>query len=215
MIVTLDVGGKIFRIASDKLLSEPGTYFISMLDKTDKRTMRDHNGSYFIDRGWEYFGRILNFMRTRVVNINGWTQDRLQDFMDEASFYNIIPLMTIVSAELELAELVSAKDAEAAEASREESRLVDERWRNLIRKVDEIDHELTGMCRALRSEVHDELVLIKHCVTETHSDLTKYITDQKSMHNKLCSINTVHHNYVQRVITERYRHKMNLNPKGG
>jgi len=98
-IVTLDVGGRRFRITYSKLVSLENTYFTLLFnDPTLNRPQKD--GSYFIDRNPDKFKYILGFLRDKHINIDGMKVHELRDILDEARFYNIAPLIEYLNQEI-------------------------------------------------------------------------------------------------------------------
>lgn len=89
-IVNLNVGGQKFSTSRQTLCSVPDSFFSSLISGRIP-TCRDEQGYIFIDRDPKYFSIILNFLRTRELNLTGI--DSLQSLKNEAEFYSINPLI--------------------------------------------------------------------------------------------------------------------------
>lgn len=78
-----------FSTSRQTLLSLPDTFFTALLSGRISST-RDDSGAIFIDRDPTLFGIILNYLRTRDIDIK---QCDLRILRHEAEYYNISPLV--------------------------------------------------------------------------------------------------------------------------
>jgi hypothetical protein len=89
-IVNLNVGGSRFSTSRQTLCSVQDSFFGSLLSGRIP-SCRDEHGYIFIDRDPKYFSLILNFLRTKELNLSG--VDDLAVLRSEAEFYAITPLV--------------------------------------------------------------------------------------------------------------------------
>lgn len=89
-IINLNVGGTKFSTSRQTLCSIQDSFFSSLLSGRIP-SCRDEHGYVFIDRDPKYFSIILNFLRTKELNING--VDDIAVLRSEAEFYAITPLV--------------------------------------------------------------------------------------------------------------------------
>ncbi|KAL9656398.1 hypothetical protein ABK040_005164 [Willaertia magna] len=96
-IITLNVGGTLFRISSNNLLLEGDTFFTKegMANKIEGCA---ENTQFDIDRDPKYFGLILNHLRRVDISreINNLSEVELFSFVQEVKFYEIGSLMRIL-----------------------------------------------------------------------------------------------------------------------
>jgi len=85
--IILDVGGKRFSTTKQTLIQYEGSYFYAMLSSDHWKPGED--GSYFIDRDPKYFRIILNYLRTKEVNFDGWELKELHALKKELDYYQI------------------------------------------------------------------------------------------------------------------------------
>ncbi|XP_063922252.1 BTB/POZ domain-containing protein KCTD3 [Zophobas morio] len=88
-IIHLNVGGKRFSTSKQTLNLIPDTFFTALLSGRIS-SLRDENGAIFIDRDPEIFSIILNYLRTREIDLHG---TNLRTLRHEAEYYNIAPLV--------------------------------------------------------------------------------------------------------------------------
>ena len=82
-IVKLNVGGKIFLTKISTLLSSPDTLFSKLL-------IAGNSSEIFLDRSPKIFAFILEFLRTRKINVKRLRLKELYDeCLEEADFYGI------------------------------------------------------------------------------------------------------------------------------
>ena len=86
-IIKLDVGGKIFKISKEVLLSQKDTYFYAMLSSGE--FLPDEEGAYYIDRNPKLFPYILDYLRYGTVDTTDLTETKKKQFFIEADFYMI------------------------------------------------------------------------------------------------------------------------------
>ncbi|KAF9823729.1 hypothetical protein SFRURICE_014064 [Spodoptera frugiperda] len=75
-IVNLNVGGTRFSTSWHTLTWVPETFFTALLSGRIP-TVRDETGAIFIDRDPNLFGLILNFLRTRDIDLNDCYQQSI------------------------------------------------------------------------------------------------------------------------------------------
>jgi len=89
-IVSLNVGGVIFKTTKATLTRGGSNYFASLFS-AEKRGMtpkKDENGCYFVDRSGELFQVILEYLRTNKLRLGEW-KEKEDEIMDELEFYSI------------------------------------------------------------------------------------------------------------------------------
>ncbi|MEQ2284741.1 BTB/POZ domain-containing protein kctd3 [Ameca splendens] len=87
-IIQLNVGGTRFSTSRQTLMWIPDSFFSSLLSGRIS-TLRDETGAIFIDRDPTAFAPILNFLRTKELDLRGVNISVLRH---EAEFYGITPL---------------------------------------------------------------------------------------------------------------------------
>ncbi|XP_044746905.1 BTB/POZ domain-containing protein KCTD3 isoform X3 [Coccinella septempunctata] len=88
-ILHLNVGGKRFSTSRQTLTSIPDTFFTALISGRIS-SLRDEKGCIFIDRDPKIFSLILNYLRTREIELSGVN---LRILRHEAEYYNIAPLV--------------------------------------------------------------------------------------------------------------------------
>uniref|UniRef100_A0A915ICI4 BTB domain-containing protein n=1 Tax=Romanomermis culicivorax TaxID=13658 RepID=A0A915ICI4_ROMCU len=88
-IISLNVGGTKFTTSKSTLTWIPDSFFTSLLSGRIP-TLLDDNGSIFIDRDPNIFGIILNYLRTKQINLKNVDIAALKH---EAQFYGLGPLV--------------------------------------------------------------------------------------------------------------------------
>lgn len=89
LIINLNVGGTKFATSKQTLTWVPDSFFTSMLSGRIS-TLKDEKGAIFIDRDPHLFRVILNFMRTKDIDLRDVEPSILRH---EAEFYGITPLV--------------------------------------------------------------------------------------------------------------------------
>ncbi|XP_063712180.1 BTB/POZ domain-containing protein KCTD3-like [Symsagittifera roscoffensis] len=89
-IVRLNVGGKLFVTSAQTLRNTKTDSFLSRIISDGLPSTRDENGAIFVDRCPILFEKILAFLRTKRIRLNGVDID---DMLNEADFYGVQPLM--------------------------------------------------------------------------------------------------------------------------
>ncbi|XP_072929793.1 BTB/POZ domain-containing protein KCTD3 [Epargyreus clarus] len=87
-IVNLNVGGTRFATSWQTLTWVPDTFFTALLSGRIP-TVRDETGAIFIDRDPQLFGLILNFLRTRDIDLN---DVNIRALRHECDYFGITPL---------------------------------------------------------------------------------------------------------------------------
>ena len=88
-IINLNVGGTRFSTSRQTLCSIQDSFFSSLLSGRIP-TCRDETGALFVDRDPDLFKKILGFLRTKELDLNGIDVSVLRH---EAEFYGILPLV--------------------------------------------------------------------------------------------------------------------------
>ncbi|KAM3716839.1 BTB/POZ domain-containing protein [Dirofilaria immitis] len=88
-IINLNVGGHRFATSRQTLTWIPDTFFTSLLSGRIP-TIRDETDAVFIDRDPEMFRVILNYLRTKQINLSGVS---LTNLKHEAQYYGLGPLV--------------------------------------------------------------------------------------------------------------------------
>lgn len=87
-IVHLNVGGTRFSTSRHTLMWVPDSFFTALLSGRIS-SLRDETGAIFIDRDPKIFATILNYLRTRDIDLSV----DIRAFRHEAEFYGITPLV--------------------------------------------------------------------------------------------------------------------------
>nr|CAG4643955.1 EOG090X0689 [Lepidurus arcticus] len=93
-IIYLNVGGTRFGTSRQTLTWIPDTFFTAMLSGRIS-TLHDDTGAIFIDRDPSLFSHILNYLRTKEINVLEYEAARA--LRHEADFYGITPLVRRLS----------------------------------------------------------------------------------------------------------------------
>lgn len=88
-IIKLNVGGRLFTTSRTTLIWINDTFFTGLLSNRIPSVV-DENGAFFIDRDPDLFSVILNFLRTKNVNMDGVN---LTALLHEAEYFGITPLI--------------------------------------------------------------------------------------------------------------------------
>ncbi|XP_039257042.2 SH3KBP1-binding protein 1-like [Styela clava] len=97
-IVTLNVGGTRFCTSRETLTWIPDSFFCSLLSGRIS-SYKDKTGAIFIDRDPGHFRHILNFLRSKELDVRGIDVESLRH---EAEYYGIVPLVSRLSVCAEL-----------------------------------------------------------------------------------------------------------------
>ncbi|XP_044729954.1 BTB/POZ domain-containing protein KCTD3 isoform X2 [Chrysoperla carnea] len=88
-IVHLNVGGTRFSTSRQTLMGIPDSFFTALLSGRIS-SLRDEKGAIFIDRDPKFFSIILNYLRTRDIDLKNVD---LRMLRHEAEYYGIAPLV--------------------------------------------------------------------------------------------------------------------------
>lgn len=88
-IIHLNVGGQRFSSSRQTLTSIQDSFFTSLLSGRIP-SHKDEAGAIFIDRDPYFFGKILNYLRSKEIQLNDVD---VRSFRHEAEFYGITPLV--------------------------------------------------------------------------------------------------------------------------
>ncbi|XP_044281358.1 SH3KBP1-binding protein 1 isoform X2 [Varanus komodoensis] len=97
-LVQLNVGGRRFSTSRQTLTWIPDSFFSSLLSGRIS-TLKDDTGAIFIDRDPDAFAPILNFLRTKELDVR---KTNLSLLLHEAQFYGITPLVRRLQLQQEL-----------------------------------------------------------------------------------------------------------------
>jgi len=91
-VITLNVGGKIFKCAKSMLTSLKDSLFEKLFedDSFDNETV-------FFDRSYNYFDVILNYIRTKSFNHKDYLRAELEDIKFESDYYSLNELSKILN----------------------------------------------------------------------------------------------------------------------
>ena len=93
-VVSLNVGGSVFKISAETLKSIPNTFFCQMFNKEVSAQKSSSDGSYFIDRSPFVMDRILEYYREKSFTVfDKNDRYKMQMIYEDAVFYNILPIV--------------------------------------------------------------------------------------------------------------------------
>jgi len=108
--IRLNVGGTYFLTTRATLCKDPESFFSKLCQETPEpqlHTDKDETGAFLIDRDPTYFGPILNYLRHGKLVIN---KDLAEEgVLEEAEFYNLPDLVSLVEERIAERELVKLK----------------------------------------------------------------------------------------------------------
>eukprot|EP01036_Dinobryon_divergens_P034726 gene34727-44912_t len=99
--IKLCVGGTIFMTSKSNLLRFEGSYFHSMLGSGLWQAEQD--GAYFIDTNPEHFSRILDYLRTNKLYLDGLDSYQIERLFENLDYFQIPvpePVMTWKTSDL-------------------------------------------------------------------------------------------------------------------
>ncbi|KAM8930663.1 BTB/POZ domain-containing protein KCTD17 [Pelodytes ibericus] len=100
--VRLNVGGSVFLTTRQTLCREPNTFLCRLCQESQLLSETDETGAFLIDRDPTYFGAILRYLRHGKLVID--KNVCIEGVLEEAEFYNIASLVTIIREKMEEAE---------------------------------------------------------------------------------------------------------------
>jgi len=107
--VTLNVGGTHFLTTKTTLSRDPNSFLYRLVqDNSDLISEKDDTGAYLIDRDPTYFSPILNYLRHGKLVINKGISE--EGVLEEAEFYNIVELITMVKDRIFHRDSMPGKD---------------------------------------------------------------------------------------------------------
>jgi BTB/POZ domain len=86
-IIKMNLRGRRFTAYKDTLVKVPGTYFFGMLSSS--LFQPDLEGEYFIDRYPEGFDRIIEYLKTGVLFLQGLNEYEVDCVYDNLDYFNI------------------------------------------------------------------------------------------------------------------------------
>ncbi|EQC32355.1 hypothetical protein SDRG_10102 [Saprolegnia diclina VS20] len=75
--IKLNVGGRIFETGKDNLLQHPDSFFYAMVT-SETWQPRNMDGAYFIDGNYKYFDRVMAYLRTGVLDVDGLSESAMR-----------------------------------------------------------------------------------------------------------------------------------------
>jgi len=110
--IKLNVGGTYFLTTRATLCKDPNSFFSRLcqeLPQPQLHTDKDESGAFLIDRDPAYFGPVLNYLRHgKLVMDNGLAEEGV---LEEAEFYNLPDLVSLVEERIAERELSKVKPA--------------------------------------------------------------------------------------------------------
>nr|CAH7768734.1 unnamed protein product [Callosobruchus chinensis] len=107
--VKLNVGGTYFLTTKTTLARDPNSFLFRLVqDDSDLISDKDDTGAYLIDRDPNYFSPILNYLRHGKLVINKGLAE--EGVLEEAEFYNIAELITLVKERIMHRDNMPGKD---------------------------------------------------------------------------------------------------------
>ncbi len=100
--VTINIGGKLFKCSSGVLKSSKGSLFEELYK--DEASLKE---VYFVDRSYDHFDIILNFLRSRIFNPSKYNRVELEEIKNESDYYAIDDLSKILNEVLCKIDFVS------------------------------------------------------------------------------------------------------------
>eukprot|EP01118_Nematostelium_gracile_P019851 TRINITY_DN937_c0_g1_i2.p1 TRINITY_DN937_c0_g1~~TRINITY_DN937_c0_g1_i2.p1 ORF type:complete len:309 (-),score=84.76 TRINITY_DN937_c0_g1_i2:71-997(-) len=85
--IDLNIGGSRISTSKSTLLSIEGTYFYAMLSSDYWKP--NSKGEYFVDRSPIHFHRILSYLRTGVLSLDGMSGHEVHELSAELDYYQI------------------------------------------------------------------------------------------------------------------------------
>eukprot|EP01118_Nematostelium_gracile_P008937 TRINITY_DN2990_c0_g1_i1.p1 TRINITY_DN2990_c0_g1~~TRINITY_DN2990_c0_g1_i1.p1 ORF type:complete len:311 (-),score=61.58 TRINITY_DN2990_c0_g1_i1:29-961(-) len=85
--INLNVGGLRVSTSRSILTSIGGTFFFAMLSSDEWK--RNDQGEYFIDRDPKHFSRIMSYLRSKELKLEGLSKIATKEFYDELEYYQI------------------------------------------------------------------------------------------------------------------------------
>jgi hypothetical protein len=102
-IIKLNVGGKVFSVSVNTINSMPNTLIQKLVES--KRV--DLKQEIFFDRSPKMFEHILEFIRSREINLSKFKKDESELLREDASYYNITELENMLAERLKDIEFIS------------------------------------------------------------------------------------------------------------
>ena len=88
-IITLDVGGQIFKTTRNTLTKYPSSILTQMFSQGLSTIQKTEDGNYFLDINPEYFSVILDFLRFGALTIDADSSKKFQNVMILAEYLGI------------------------------------------------------------------------------------------------------------------------------
>lgn len=101
-LIQINIGGKLFKVSLFLLNSEKDSLFDQLYKEET-----DYNETYFIDRSYEDFDIILDYLRFKKIDFEKYSRLKLDRIYIEAEYYNILSLMTAINNILKNVEFIN------------------------------------------------------------------------------------------------------------
>mmetsp|Transcript_16644 Transcript_16644/g.19972 ORF Transcript_16644/g.19972 Transcript_16644/m.19972 type:complete len:558 (-) Transcript_16644:1521-3194(-) len=124
-IVEVNVGGELFTTSAETCLKECD-WLLACVIRGEKTLPKDGVGRHFIDRDGNIFKKLLNYIRTDMVNVPEYGGDEWNSFLCEVEYYNIkslIDKMDIIEQEV------------FANASLEDIKVIEEKQKRIYKTL--------------------------------------------------------------------------------
>lgn len=117
-LVNLNIGGEIFTTKKETLLKDENCLFAILLNDKDNRfistsikndTDNSNTIELFFDRSSDYFGYLLDYLRTGYINYNIFDRYELEELKEEAYFYEITNLIDYLEKKLSCPTIIDFK----------------------------------------------------------------------------------------------------------
>jgi len=95
-LISINIGGKIFKTKLSTLLSEKDTYFYYIIAKRLENNEKVDDEMFF-DRSYDKFDYFMDYLRTKRFSLSGSTRGDLQELLDDATFYGF----SVISSQIE------------------------------------------------------------------------------------------------------------------
>ncbi len=147
-IITFDCGGIIYKISKNTLEKIPNTFFTNLIKHNKDRQ------DFYIDRNGENLKYIFNYYRNNILNINGLDYNVICDILMEAEYYNILPLIELITNEPYYIALSLNIENQKAEIYNNLSKLKEE-------DITKLNIKLSSVCNEniLAKQEHDNKII--------------------------------------------------------
>lgn len=102
-IVKFNVSGELFATRKETLVKVKDTLFYKIV----LSGKFDLTKEIFIDRDNKYFSVILNYLRKNKINYSQFSQEELQEFKNEADYYELVDIVAYIDDKLKEPQVVN------------------------------------------------------------------------------------------------------------